>query len=172
MVCVTRSIAVNLVLGACLTVAPVAWADPPALPGPPPWIPEVPGTPYQGTGSYLYNYIDVPPPALVDARGVNIGTNADAGQQLQGLPGDKLGNGPRHPNALTSANTIYGIEGGTAPAATLTLGEAISAGATDNTMEKPSGQQPAVVPGCAQSPASMPASDRTHELGISCGARR
>lgn len=139
MITAVRLAAASLLTGVAVAASAAAQAAPPTLPGPPPWIPEVPGLPYQGTGSYLYNYIEVPPPATVDARGVNIGTNAELGRQLQGLPGSKLGNSPHHPDELTSANALYGIDAGMALAPTVSPGPAVSAGLAGRGLESPSG---------------------------------
>jgi hypothetical protein len=144
-----------------LTLAASAHASPPSLPGPPPWIPEVPGTPYQGTGSYIYNYIDVPPPAMVDARGVNIGSNAAPGLTLDGLPGSRLGNSAHHANELTSANARYGIAAGLAPPPAVAPGPAISAGAVAAGLESPDGQPPppatpTSAPGALENSAGSP----------------
>jgi hypothetical protein len=130
-----------------VAVAAVALWQPPlagAQPALPPAPPYVPGdvSPQPGSFSYPYNVIVVPPPASVDARGVNVTANVDPGSQSAGLPGSRLGNSAPPANSLTGSNVLYGIEAGIGtyqqPNPTVT----IAAGSNATGLEDPSGQPP------------------------------
>lgn len=134
----------SLVLVAAAAVlgpAPLASADPPPLPPAPPYIPGS-VAPQPGSFSYPYNVIVVPPPAAVDARGVNVSTNVDPASQSTGLPGDQLGNSAPPANSLTGSNALYGIAAGTTapPAPNPTVN--VAAGSNAAGLEDPSGKPP------------------------------
>lgn len=127
-----------------LASLPMAAAQP-APPPPPPFFPaptigSLPVTP----GSFSYTYFVIVPPAAAttDARGVNIGTNADPAMAAYGMPGSKLGNSPHKPNVLTSTSTRYGIQGGVTPPATPSTGVIVGGGSQVLAPEDPGGQPP------------------------------
>ncbi len=92
----------------------VANADPPP---PPPFVPGPPLTGFPGAYTYSPYMQLVYPPAVTDARGVQIGTNADPAQSNIGLPGSKLGHNPPRFNAWgVNGNVRSGIKAGLTPA--------------------------------------------------------
>src|SRR5690606_15165193 len=87
------TIAAAICASVALAHATVAAAQPtPPLPPVPPYLPSTDS--YPGSYSYLYNVIIAPPPAMVDARGVNIAATVYPGQPLAGQPSSHLGNTP------------------------------------------------------------------------------
>ncbi|WP_422744398.1 hypothetical protein ACN27E_20990 [Mycobacterium sp. WMMD1722] len=136
--------ALILTAGLLLTLAPAASAQL-EQPSPPPYIPgDV--DPQPGSFSYPYNVIVVPPPAAVDARGVNITTNVDPSSQAIGMPGSELGNSPPPANSLTGSNVLYGVEAGIAsyqseqaplPTVNITAGAPVT-----GSLEDPAGKPP------------------------------
>jgi hypothetical protein len=141
-----RLAAATVLAGVCAVMgSPSAGADP-TLPDPPPYLP---GNvdPVPGSFSYPYNVIMVGPPWTVDARGIQVGTNASAGQPPVGLPGSQLGTSPHPANSLTSANARYGISAGMEPAPAVDPGVIVGAGVpAPSGLEDPKGQPPSTAP--------------------------
>lgn len=131
-------------LTALFTLAPLPMAvAQPAPPPPPPFFPAptlggLPAVP--GSYSATYYVIIPPAPATTDARGVNVGSNADPAAAAYGLPGSKLGNSAHKPNVLTSTSTRYGIQGGITPPAAPSTGVIAGGGSQVLAPEDPSGQ--------------------------------
>jgi hypothetical protein len=120
-----------------LAHTPAAAAAPPPLPEPPPIIP---GSPFGN--DFYYNLMEIPAPATTDTRGVRTGTNVDPSASDTGMPGDKLGNSPPHPNPVTDANARYGIEAGQTRPQPPYPGVNIGAGNQSAPLEDPYGRPP------------------------------
>lgn len=101
-----------------LLIPAIASADPappplPQAPGYPPIGLRPPGIVGRPNGYQAFANLNPPGPApsAFDARGVGVGTNADHGQPVIGMPGSRLSNSPT-PGVRTSNDAAAGIQVG------------------------------------------------------------